>query len=160
MYWKFFRLLGILILISSCAKRVQKDQTEFSVEQVELSKINPLAQFAIPPDTSEMFELFSSFPLKPAEQKTSIPKENIPRPLFYYVQVGLTDSYEEILALKAQVINLFPNEKVTIEYDSPFYRILIGPFSTQSEANEIFAILERKNFSSIRIRTETTKYKR
>jgi hypothetical protein len=71
--------------------------------------------------------------------------------------VGLAESYDEINQLKNKISNLFPDENVQIIYDSPFYRIVIGPYESKQKANEIFSILERKNFSSIRIRIENSK---
>lgn len=150
----YFVIAGILF--SSCSTKVEREKSINSKEQVELDRINPLAQFTFKEDSSDLFETFSNFPeiQKRTSQKKQAPKENFQPTSIYFVQVGLTDSYDEILSLKTQVSNILPEERVTIEYDTPFYRIIIGPFKTRSEANEIFSILERKNFPSLRIRTE------
>ncbi|MGB9664847.1 MAG: SPOR domain-containing protein [Ignavibacteria bacterium] len=126
---------------------------------MEIEKIDPLAQFILKEDSLNLFETFSTFREvhQNSKTKTSATKEKSLQSNVYFVQVGLTDSFDEISSLKTQISNLFPNEKVTIDYDTPFYRVIIGPFNSRSEANNIFSILERKNFSSLRIRTETSK---
>lgn len=159
MFIKFYFFLALLFLLSSCSTKVEKKKFVSPKEQVDLDHISPLAQFVIKEDSLDLFESFSNFtePQKKPHTKLEQAKEKSQPTLIYFVQVGLTDSYDEISYLKVQVSNLFPYEKVKIEYDTPFYRVIIGPFKSRSEANEIFSILERKNFSSLRIRTETSK---
>ncbi|MCX8057710.1 MAG: SPOR domain-containing protein [Ignavibacteria bacterium] len=157
MRYYIFLILGLLILLNGCSSKIEQKDSELSKEQVDLSKIDPLAQFNIEEESLKDFDTFKGYSekkIKTKEKQKS--KEQIP-PSVYYVQVGLTDTYEEILQLKNQITLLFPDEKIEIKYDAPFYRILIGPFKSKSEATEIFSILESKNFSSIRIRTETSK---
>ncbi len=155
--FSFIVFLILVVLFLSCSHRAEKESNRFGKEQVDLSKENPLAQFSSDEDTSNLFETFSNYPEKKIVNKAKSKQPEDTSPIYYYVQVGLTDSYEDISLLKNQIVSLFPDEKVEIKYDSPFYRVLIGPFNTKSKANEIFSILERKNFSSIRIRTETSK---
>ncbi len=152
-------LLLVIIFLSSCSKKIEREKNLISKEQVEIDKINPLAQFILKEDSLNLFETFSSFQGITQNNKSKSPssKDNSQQSYVYFVQVGLTDSYDEITGLKTQISNLLPNEKITIEYDTPFYRVIIGPFNSRSEANEIFSILERKNFSSLRIRTEYSK---
>ena len=150
--------LSIVFFISSCSTKVEKSKSVSSKEQVDLERVNPLAPFTFKEDSSGLFETFTNFPEsnKRTSQKTQSSKERIQPISLYYVQVGLTDSYDEISSLKTQIATLFPEEKITIEYDTPFYRVIIGPFKTRAEANEIFSILERKNYPSLRIRTENS----
>lgn len=153
------RIIFLLILLSivGCSSKVTKDDNNFS-EQVDLKELNPLAQISFKQDPSQInFETFSNYSEKKIPSKSVSKEESNLQKSRYYVQVGLTDSFDEISQLKNQLIVLFPDEKIEINYDAPFYRILIGPLDSKSKANEIFIILERKNFSSIRIRTETTK---
>lgn len=151
--------LLLVILFSGCSKRIERGKDLISREQVELEKLDPLAQFILKEDSLNIFETFSNFPEANKNLQLKIPttKEKSLPSNVYFVQVGLTDSFDEISSLKTQISNLFPGEKVTIEYDTPFYRIIIGPFNSRSEANEIFSILERKNFPSLRIRIENLK---
>jgi len=153
----YYLIILIAIVTFHCSRNVEKENGNLTKEQVDLGKINPLALFYVNEDSLKLFESFSSYPEKKIENKIYQKKtENNPQ-VNYFVQVGLTDSYEEINQLKNQLTSLFPNETIVIKYDSPFYRVLIGPYDSKSKANEIFSILERKNFSSIRIRNEISK---
>lgn len=155
---KFNLILLLAVIITfNCARKVEKEQDELSKMQVDLQRANPLAPFYNGEDSSKFFESFSSYPHKKVENKINLKREDQILQVNFFVQVGLTDSYDEIYQLKNQLIHIFPEENIEIKYDPPFYRVLIGPYKSKTEANEIFSILERKNFSSIRIRTETPK---
>ncbi|MFN4111226.1 MAG: SPOR domain-containing protein [Ignavibacteria bacterium] len=153
----YYLIVFIVIVTFHCSRNVKEENGNLTKEQVDLDKVNPLALFYVNEDSLKLFESFLSYPEKKVENKIYQKKiENNPQ-MNYFVQVGLTDSYEEINQLKNQLMSLFPNETIFIKYDSPFYRVLIGPYDSKSKANEIFSILERKNFSSIRIRNEISK---
>lgn len=147
----------LIFFLSNCSRKVEKGERFTSKEQVDLSNANPLALFHSSEDSSSLFDSFTSYPhiTKVKENRNSKTEE--PIKLNYFVQVGLAESYDEINQLKNKISNLFPDENVQIIYDSPFYRIVIGPYESKQKANEIFSILERKNFSSIRIRIENSK---
>lgn len=153
----YFLIVLVAIVTFHCARNVEKENGNLTKEQVDLDKVNPLAVFFVNEDSSKIFETFSSYPGKKVRNKIYKKKTENNYQLRYFVQVGLTDSYEEINQLKNQLSFLFPDETMVIKYDSPFYRVLIGPYDSKSKANEIFSILERKNFSSIRIRNEIAK---
>lgn len=149
--------ISLALLFLSCSTGIKKDNDKNYKEQVDLSSVDPLAQFSSNSEINRDFEVFTSYPEKKFQKKDAQKvSENLPK-VKYYIQVGITDIFDEITNLKSQIINLFPDEKIEIKYDAPFYRILIGPLESKTEANEIFSILERKNFPSIRIRTETSK---
>lgn len=159
---KNFQLIALLIIAFSitffnCSRKIEKETIYTGKEQVDLSQQNPLAQFSSKEDTLNLFDTFTNYSEKKINTKSKQKIAEEITPIYYFVQVGLTDSYEEISQLKNQITSIFPDEKIEIKYDSPFYRVLIGPFDSKSKANEIFSILERKNFSSIRIRTEISK---
>jgi pyruvate-formate lyase-activating enzyme len=155
---KLFYLLFFLIFCFGCSTRVEKKSGAISKEQVDVAKFSPLAQFILKEDSLNLFESFTEFEVANSKQNSNLPlKKNNQLNLLYYVHVGLTDVYDEIVNLRSQITNLLPDEKISIEYDTPFYRLKIGPYASRSEANEIFSILERKNFPSLRIRTENPK---
>jgi cell division protein FtsN len=147
----------LIFFLSNCSRKVEKGERFTSKEQVDLSNANPLALFHSTEDSLSLFDSFTSYPhiTKVKENRSGKTEESIK--LNYFVQVGLAESYDEINQLKNKISNLFPDENVQIIYDSPFYRIVIGPYESKQKANEIFSILERKNFSSIRIRIENSK---
>ncbi len=153
---KLIFILLIFTFVSGCSSKVAKEK-EFSLrDEVDLENLNPLSEFIEKKDSLHLFDSFSKYVSKDShrEEKDEIEKT---QSYIYYVQVGLTDSYEEINSLRTKLVPLLENEKLEIIYEPPFYRILIGPFKSKNHANEIFSILERKNFSSIRIRTELSK---
>ncbi len=151
-----FIILCIITVISGCSRKIEKEKSELSKEQVDYNKVNPLAVFYKNEDSLKVFETFSFYSEKKVNLKSNQHINEANKSIQFYVQVGLSDSYDEINQLKSEIVTLFPGERIEIKYDTPFYRIMIGPFKSKAEAKEIFSILERKKFSSIRIRTETT----
>lgn len=150
-------LLALFILsIFSCSSKVERAKSKISLEQVDQDKLNPLAQFESKKDSSNFFQEFKGYKLKFDEIHSPSPQK-IEDNRIYSVQVGLSDSFEEISNLKVKIQKLFPGQIVEINYEPPFYRILIGPFESREKANEIFSILEKENYTSIKIRIDSVR---
>lgn len=152
---KVFFFFFILILLTSCSKRVIYDDSSISpLNQVDLEKHDPLDFYNknYKLDSISLFYTFQAYNKKyEIKEDTSQPtKINY----VYYVQVGLTDDYPSISNLLSKIKELFPGEQSEVVYTPPFYRIVIGPYPTKKEANEIFSILEEKKYSSLNIITE------
>ncbi len=155
---KYHNLIFILVtlLLISCSSKVDRAKNKISLEQVDKEKLDPLAHFNLKKDTSKYFEEFTGFNID--FDNVQIPQNKKPDDnRIYFVQVGITDSFEEISNLKVNIQKLFPDQKVEINYEPPFYRINIGPFDSREKANEVFSILEKENYSSIKIRVDSAR---
>ncbi len=143
-------LLFAIYLIGCSSKVVVSDIDR--VEKVDLNNISPFSLFYSQKDSIEL-EYFKKYE-KDVFEISTIHKAKELNNIKFFVQVGFSDNYDEIQLLKKQVQSLFPTELCEIKYIPPYYRIIIGPLSTKSKADEIFSILENKKYPSLKIITE------
>lgn len=155
---KLNRILLALFILTfiGCSSRVERAKSKISLEQVDAEKLDPLASFESKKDSVSLFQYFKGYNFDLNEIQNSEPLKTEENRL-YSVQVGLSDSFEEISSLKVNIQKLFPDKKVEINYEPPFYRILIGPFDSREKANEIFSILEKENYTPIKIRIDSAR---
>lgn len=146
-------LVLFISTLIGCSSRVERAKSKISLEQVDVEKLDPLASFESKKDSANFFQYFKGYYFNLKEIQKSKPLKTEENRI-YSVQVGLSDSFEEISNLKADIQKLFPDQKVEINYEPPFYRLLIGPFDSREKANEVFNILEQKNYTPIKIRID------
>lgn len=73
----------------------------------------------------------------------------------YRVQVIATDDLDEANRINSELSTLIPNQKSYVNFEPPFYKVKLGDFKENSEANDMRFRLSQMGFTEAKVVRET-----
>jgi hypothetical protein len=119
------------------------DITPYKTE-IELES-EPLTTGSIPPDVWYQYD----------DSDLGLKKNVIGTTDGYRVQVIATDNIEEANQIRSEIYSRTTNKQVYINFEPPFYKVKIGDFTSNTDANDLKFMLNQLGYKEARVVQET-----
>lgn len=73
----------------------------------------------------------------------------------FRVQIVATDDLDEANRINMQIATLIPNQRTYVNFEPPFYKVKLGDFKENSEANDMRFRLSQLGFTESKVVRET-----